>query len=603
MYKVSVLNVKVENPRRNKILSFVEEKGQVTKNELVAYINSLNEEEGATRSSWSYITSHPYFFKIRENAGTKVISLSAIGKRVLAKTAMNECATFDEVVKETYPDLSDTLIKILGARSGIDLSNYDTTQIKLGMTMTLETNGSGAEDDKFDLFGIDIDQIFLLVVGNLTKDKNYYLKLSQKEVVDFWPNNGDEELPSEVSVDDFNELWDEVDKDDDDEDEDDDDDTSIDKFTGKDDSEDGMLQSLACGIGESEDTFDASIDKIAKAYMVRKETVEKEFTLGVMIESRLGDEEGAKKKALMNIASNIHFYSTYAKMHWDDMTEEEKKLAEELTSLLTPAFIDPMPEPDDPDKKEAEDKVTTKNVEFTPQSIPGDTQVNADAAPSGDVAESSDNEILNIGKSDDDVPRRRPEEWEQENTGKEQVLLDDENKETLLTPSQKKEVDDYIEEHNGISEDKVKEFAEKFNVSKSLLLSYVDINGSLKENYEIGKRYTIDGKTGIVIAVSESHVVMSQRGKMVLVEKELKDEFDGGASEEDSKFDDNEGEEIILGNKDDFKKGGNEDNLDAIPQNAGLTPETVYARKAAGPSNFFHNSNQQGPKRTKSRRF
>lgn len=611
MYTVPVMKVKVDNPRRNKILSFVSEKGQVSKEEFISFINMMNEEEG-TKLSWAYVTTHPYFFRVRETRENgKVVELSSIGKRVLAKTAVNECETFEEVVSGSYPDLSDMLVKVLAAKNGVDISLYDITQVKLGMAMTLENNGAGAEDSKFDLFGTDMSQIFMVVVANLAKDKNYYLKLSQDEVVELWPNTeGDKEMPAEVSVDDFNELWDEIE---DDDEEDDDDDDYVGKSDDDDDDDVDKLMSLACSVKEGEDNYDMSIEKIANAYMVSKSKVEKEFVLGTMIESRTSnvEEAEAKKNALSNIAENVNYYSDFARNHYDELTDEEKKIANEILSVM-PNFTFPMPEPDKKDDEEGDgkkDDISTKGVEFVKQEIPG-TQPEAPAANSDApaVAESSDDEILNIGKSDpNEMPdfskKDKREEWEQENTGKEQVLLDKDNNDTLLTKEQKREIDDYIANRGEVSEEKLKEFADKFGVEKNILRAYLDIITPVKESYEIGKRYTIDGHTGIVIAVSESHVVMSQHGKMLLVEKADKDEFDGGASEEESQYDENaDKEEVVLSNKDDFANG-NEMNLDSVPQFAGLTPQAVYARKAAGPSNFFHNRDQQGPKRVKSRAF
>jgi hypothetical protein len=68
-------------PVREKILSFVREKGSVTYNEIMEFVRLMNEESGgATSRKW--INKNSRYFKIIEKNGVKTYSLSPVGKRV-----------------------------------------------------------------------------------------------------------------------------------------------------------------------------------------------------------------------------------------------------------------------------------------------------------------------------------------------------------------------------------------------------------------------------------------------------------------------------------------------------------------------------------------
>lgn len=484
---VPVMNVKFNNPKRNKILSFVAENGQVSKKAFVDFLNKMNEEEG-TNVSWNYVKSNAYFFKIRESkeTGEKFVTLSKIGQNVLRKTTVNECATFEEVMDE---DFSDILIKRLSIRMGIDISEIDVTQIKVGMAMTIENNGDGNEH--YNVLGLDMEKIFSIVIGNLVKDKNYYLKLSQNDFGS-WPNN-QEDATDDRSTEEYNELF------------------------GK---QDGPEDMLCNSVEESAATanYDEQIEKIAGAHLVRKEQVEKEFELGVSIESKNISEDGrVKSLVLEHLAANVSYYSRYAMNNWEKLNDKEKRLAQEL-GVMVPAFVDPMPvspEPK-PDKPKSDDNLSAPSA-----SIENNTMT-----PVATMAESE--EIVSSVVEDDDDDDEEDddrEEWEPENTGEEQPLLDAEKRETLLSKEQQIEIGNYKKEHGKISNEKMKEFADKFKIKKSTLEAYLEINDDVKESYEIGKRYTINGHTGIVLAVSENSVVMSRHGKMLLLEREDFDEF------------------------------------------------------------------------------
>ena len=68
-------------PVREKVFSFVNEKGKVTHNEMINFIKGINEETGGTTSR-KWVNKNTSYFKIRERNGEKIYSLSEKGKRV-----------------------------------------------------------------------------------------------------------------------------------------------------------------------------------------------------------------------------------------------------------------------------------------------------------------------------------------------------------------------------------------------------------------------------------------------------------------------------------------------------------------------------------------
>lgn len=68
-------------PVREKVLSFVNEKGKVTHNEMMNFIKGINEETGGTTSR-KWVNKNTSYFKIRERNCEKIYSLSEKGKRV-----------------------------------------------------------------------------------------------------------------------------------------------------------------------------------------------------------------------------------------------------------------------------------------------------------------------------------------------------------------------------------------------------------------------------------------------------------------------------------------------------------------------------------------
>lgn len=68
-------------PVREKILSFVREKGSVTHTEIMEFVRLMNEETGG-HTSRKWLNKNSHYFKIAEKNGTKTYTLSPIGKRV-----------------------------------------------------------------------------------------------------------------------------------------------------------------------------------------------------------------------------------------------------------------------------------------------------------------------------------------------------------------------------------------------------------------------------------------------------------------------------------------------------------------------------------------
>jgi hypothetical protein len=70
-------------PVREKILSFVKEKGIVSREELVEYINAINEDIGSSTSLiWIYKNSK--YFRVIEKEGKKMYKLSPLGEKTHA---------------------------------------------------------------------------------------------------------------------------------------------------------------------------------------------------------------------------------------------------------------------------------------------------------------------------------------------------------------------------------------------------------------------------------------------------------------------------------------------------------------------------------------
>lgn len=68
-------------PIRERVLSFVSEKGSVTRQELMEFLSSMNEETGGNTSR-KWLTKNPTLFVIKEKNGVKTYNLSSYGKKV-----------------------------------------------------------------------------------------------------------------------------------------------------------------------------------------------------------------------------------------------------------------------------------------------------------------------------------------------------------------------------------------------------------------------------------------------------------------------------------------------------------------------------------------
>jgi len=68
-------------PVREKILSFVKEKGEVTHDEMMEFVRSVNEETGGNTSR-KWLTKNTRYFNIKEKNGTKTYRLSSLGEKV-----------------------------------------------------------------------------------------------------------------------------------------------------------------------------------------------------------------------------------------------------------------------------------------------------------------------------------------------------------------------------------------------------------------------------------------------------------------------------------------------------------------------------------------
>ena len=74
-------HVSSKGPIREKVLSFMKEKGEVSHEELVEFFKGINEETGGSTSR-KWINKNTHYFKITEKTGVKTYKLSKLGERV-----------------------------------------------------------------------------------------------------------------------------------------------------------------------------------------------------------------------------------------------------------------------------------------------------------------------------------------------------------------------------------------------------------------------------------------------------------------------------------------------------------------------------------------
>jgi len=74
-------HVSSHGPIREKVLAFVKEKGEVTREELLNFFKGMNEETGGSTSR-KWLNKNPHYFKVTEKKGVKTYKLSQLGERV-----------------------------------------------------------------------------------------------------------------------------------------------------------------------------------------------------------------------------------------------------------------------------------------------------------------------------------------------------------------------------------------------------------------------------------------------------------------------------------------------------------------------------------------
>ena len=72
-------------PMREKVLSFVKEKNEVSYSDMMEFIKSVNEETGST-SGRHWLSKNAKYFKVIEKNGVKTYKLSLLGERTAQAT-------------------------------------------------------------------------------------------------------------------------------------------------------------------------------------------------------------------------------------------------------------------------------------------------------------------------------------------------------------------------------------------------------------------------------------------------------------------------------------------------------------------------------------
>lgn len=74
-------SVSAVGPVRDKILSFVKEKREVTHEEIMEFLKTVNEESGGNTSR-KWLNKNTQYFKVTEKNGVKKYKLSSYGEKV-----------------------------------------------------------------------------------------------------------------------------------------------------------------------------------------------------------------------------------------------------------------------------------------------------------------------------------------------------------------------------------------------------------------------------------------------------------------------------------------------------------------------------------------
>ena len=167
--------VAVVTPVRQKVLSFVNEKGIVSKKDFAAYLQQFNEESGRN-TTFRWVRENKHLFRTIHENGELFFKLSKLGKRVLEKTKVNESININDVLNEDY---SDTLIKLTAKKIGADLTPYDMNQIKIGMAVELKHGSKFG--DVTNLTKDSPEATMKIVLGNLTMSNKYYTEAKPED--------------------------------------------------------------------------------------------------------------------------------------------------------------------------------------------------------------------------------------------------------------------------------------------------------------------------------------------------------------------------------------------------------------------------------------
>ncbi|HRW21988.1 MAG TPA: hypothetical protein P5509_08445, partial [Bacteroidales bacterium] len=304
--------VQLVTPVRNKILAHVAEKEKVTRSEFVEFLKQMNEELGR-KTSFAWVRRNKHFFKVVEDKETKqkFYTLSAFGKRVLSKTAVNENVSAEEVLNEDY---ADTLIKATADTLGIDISKYDMNQLKIGMEVALIAHGSKAGAEA-NITNDSPVETLRLVIGNLKLDPFFYTTAKKEEwgTEFFDPTVTDEPVETDTEND-----------------------SDTDEIPG----------------GEGDNM---TIADIAQKHNVSEEDLLKEFEVGKKVElEHTDDETKAEEIARDHLAENPKYYTNLVKNGLVDEPEALELAKEKLG--VEPKGSEEKPEDDKEEKLEGDDE-------------------------------------------------------------------------------------------------------------------------------------------------------------------------------------------------------------------------------------------------------
>lgn len=74
-------HISSNGPVRERILSFVKEKGEVSHEDMMEYVKGVNEETGGNTSR-KWLNKNARYFTIKEKNGIKTYRLSSLGEKV-----------------------------------------------------------------------------------------------------------------------------------------------------------------------------------------------------------------------------------------------------------------------------------------------------------------------------------------------------------------------------------------------------------------------------------------------------------------------------------------------------------------------------------------